>query len=115
MYSRTQNENGTFNTRCLYCFMTVASAVESCAELDAVEGQHPCPVRSGGAGNVYVRGVAAAVIPAGVVNRYAMESLHGPFPASAAVPLAPGAARGAAGPRVVAPPVGAPTSADVRW
>lgn len=45
MYSRTQNENGTFNTRCLYCFMTVASAVESAAALDAVEANHLCPER----------------------------------------------------------------------
>jgi hypothetical protein len=29
MYSHTQNENGTYNTRCLYCFMTIASSVET--------------------------------------------------------------------------------------
>jgi len=29
MFSRTQNENGTYNTRCLCCFMTVASAMET--------------------------------------------------------------------------------------
>lgn len=45
MYSRTQNDNGTFNTRCLYCFFTVASAVESPAALDAVEAAHKCPER----------------------------------------------------------------------
>lgn len=45
MYSRTQNENGTFNTRCLYCFMTIASAVESTQELDAFELRHMCPER----------------------------------------------------------------------
>ena len=33
MYSRTQNENGTYNTRCLDCFMTVASCVETEKEL----------------------------------------------------------------------------------
>lgn len=43
MYARTQNENGTFNTRCLYCFMTVASAVETPEELDQVEARHFCP------------------------------------------------------------------------
>ena len=43
MYARTQNENGTFNTRCLYCFMTVASAVETPEELDQVEASHFCP------------------------------------------------------------------------
>ncbi|MFZ0394535.1 MAG: hypothetical protein WCF17_11020 [Terracidiphilus sp.] len=42
-FSRTQNENGTFNTRCLYCFMTVASSVESEFELDDVEAHHACP------------------------------------------------------------------------
>lgn len=45
MYSRTQNENGTFNTRCLDCFMTIASAVESTVELDAIESRHMCPER----------------------------------------------------------------------
>lgn len=45
MYSRTQNENGTFNTRCLYCFLTVASSVESPAALDAIETLHKCPER----------------------------------------------------------------------
>lgn len=46
MYSRTQNENGTYNTRCLYCFMTVASAVESLDELDLREMRHCCPERA---------------------------------------------------------------------
>jgi hypothetical protein len=46
MYSRTQNENGTYNTRCLYCFMTVASAVESSQDLDQVETHHCCPERA---------------------------------------------------------------------
>jgi hypothetical protein len=45
MYSRTQNENGTYNTRCLYCFMTVASAVESSEELERVEQKHLFPER----------------------------------------------------------------------
>jgi hypothetical protein len=43
MYSRTQNENGTYNTRCLYCFMTVAFDVESGDELDRMEARHVCP------------------------------------------------------------------------
>jgi hypothetical protein len=46
MYSHTQNENGTFNTRCLYCFMTVASAVESEDDLDQLEEHHVCPERA---------------------------------------------------------------------
>jgi hypothetical protein len=43
MYSRTQNENGSYNTRCLDCFMTIASAVETNEELDRVEARHICP------------------------------------------------------------------------
>jgi hypothetical protein len=43
MYSRTQNDNGSYNTRCLDCFMTVASSVESEEELDGVEANHICP------------------------------------------------------------------------
>jgi hypothetical protein len=46
MYSRTQNENGTYNTRCLYCFMTVAFAVETDQELARVESRHICPERA---------------------------------------------------------------------
>ena len=46
MYSRTQNENGTYNTRCLYCFMTIASSVESDKELASVEARHICPERA---------------------------------------------------------------------
>jgi hypothetical protein len=46
MYSRTQNENGTYNTRCLYCFMTVASAVETDAALEALELRHICPEKA---------------------------------------------------------------------
>ena len=46
MYSRTQNENGTYNTRCLDCFMTIASCVESPAELDVLEGHHICPEKA---------------------------------------------------------------------
>jgi hypothetical protein len=43
MYNRTQNENGTYNTRCLYCFMTVASAVEFDEDLEKIETGHLCP------------------------------------------------------------------------
>jgi hypothetical protein len=43
MYSRTQNENGTYNTRCLYCFMTIAFDVESDEELARLEVRHVCP------------------------------------------------------------------------
>jgi hypothetical protein len=43
MYSRTQNENGSYNTRCLHCFMTVASAVETEDELQSLESRHICP------------------------------------------------------------------------
>jgi hypothetical protein len=46
MFSHTQNENGTYNTRCLYCFMTVASAVESVEEIEKVETHHFCPERA---------------------------------------------------------------------
>jgi len=43
MYSRTQNENGSYNTRCLHCFMTIASAVETEEELQSLESRHICP------------------------------------------------------------------------
>ena len=45
MLSRTQNENGTFNTRCLHCLMTVAISVESARQLEQVEARHLCPER----------------------------------------------------------------------
>jgi hypothetical protein len=46
MYSRTQNDNGSYNTRCLDCFMTVASCVETENELDRVEVHHICPEKA---------------------------------------------------------------------
>jgi hypothetical protein len=46
MYNRTQNENGSYNTRCLDCFMTIASCVEADRELDAREAHHICPERA---------------------------------------------------------------------
>lgn len=46
MYSRTQNENGTFNTRCLYCLLTIATSLETTEELERVESLHMCPERA---------------------------------------------------------------------
>lgn len=46
MYSRTQNENGSFNTRCLDCLMTIASCVESEQELECLERNHLCPEKA---------------------------------------------------------------------
>jgi hypothetical protein len=46
MFSQTQNDNGTYNTRCLYCFMTIASAVETLEELERVETHHICPEKA---------------------------------------------------------------------
>lgn len=46
MFSHTQNENGTYNTRCLHCFMTIASSVESLEKLERVEAQHVCPEKA---------------------------------------------------------------------
>jgi hypothetical protein len=46
MYSRTQNDNGSYNTRCLDCFMTVAFCVETEKELDRVEAHHICPEKA---------------------------------------------------------------------
>ncbi len=43
MYSRTQNEDGSYNTRCLDCFITIASCVEKEAEQDQREAHHLCP------------------------------------------------------------------------
>ncbi len=46
MFSHTQNENGTYNTRCLYCLMTVASAIATPEDLDWIEAQHMCPEKA---------------------------------------------------------------------
>jgi len=46
MYYRTQNENGSYNTRCLDCFMTIASGVETEEELRAREQNHICPEKA---------------------------------------------------------------------
>jgi hypothetical protein len=46
LYNRTQNDNGSYNTRCLHCFMTVASCVETVQELERLEDRHICPERA---------------------------------------------------------------------
>jgi hypothetical protein len=46
MYNRTQNDNGSYNTRCLDCFMTVASCVETESELEQIEKHHICPEKA---------------------------------------------------------------------
>jgi len=46
MYSHTQNENGTYNTRCLFCFMTIASSLETSLEMESVEARHICPEKA---------------------------------------------------------------------
>lgn len=46
MFSHTQNENGTYNTRCLYCLMTVASSVGTPEELQRIEAGHMCPEKA---------------------------------------------------------------------
>lgn len=42
MYHHTQNENGSYNSRCLDCFLTIAFSVNSEAELERLEAQHLC-------------------------------------------------------------------------
>ena len=46
MYSRTQNENGTFNTMCLDCLRTIATSVESETEFELLEMHHICPEKA---------------------------------------------------------------------
>lgn len=46
MYQRTQNENGSFNTRCLDCFLTIAFCVDSEEELERLEARHLCPEKA---------------------------------------------------------------------
>lgn len=43
MYNRTRNKNGSHSSRCLDCFLTIASSLESDADLDAIEARHICP------------------------------------------------------------------------
>lgn len=42
MYSRTNNGDGTFDSRCLHCLLTVARDVRTSAKLDRLENQHVC-------------------------------------------------------------------------
>ena len=46
MYSRTQNENGSYNSRCLDCFMTIAQYVGTEHELEQREAHHICPEKA---------------------------------------------------------------------
>ena len=46
MYSRSQNDNGTFNTMCLDCLLTIATSVESDIELEFLEMRHVCPEKA---------------------------------------------------------------------
>jgi hypothetical protein len=46
MYHHTRNDNGSYNTRCLHCFMTIASSVETEEELAAREQHHICPEKA---------------------------------------------------------------------
>jgi hypothetical protein len=43
MYHRTQNENGSYNSRCLDCLLTIARDVATDEELARNEGHHLCP------------------------------------------------------------------------
>jgi hypothetical protein len=42
MYSRTDNGDGTFDSRCLHCLMTVARDVHTPSKLDRLESRHIC-------------------------------------------------------------------------
>jgi hypothetical protein len=42
MYSRTENLDGSFNSRCLHCLLTVASDVRTPAKLNQLERKHLC-------------------------------------------------------------------------
>ena len=46
MYQRTQNENGSYNSRCLDCFLTIAFCVDSEEDLERLETQHLCPEKA---------------------------------------------------------------------
>jgi len=46
MYNRTQNENGSYNTRCLDCFMTIAFSLVTEDELLEHEARHVCPEKA---------------------------------------------------------------------
>jgi hypothetical protein len=46
MYQRTQNENGSYNSRCLDCFLTIAFCLDTEEELEQLEAQHLCPEKA---------------------------------------------------------------------
>jgi hypothetical protein len=46
MFSRSRNEDGTTNTRCLYCFMTIAADVRVEGEIERIEARHICPEKA---------------------------------------------------------------------
>jgi hypothetical protein len=46
LYHRTQNDNGSYNARCLHCFMTIATCIETELELEILETRHICPERA---------------------------------------------------------------------
>jgi hypothetical protein len=46
MYSRTQNDNGTFNTMCLDCLRTIATSVENQSDVELLELHHVCPEKA---------------------------------------------------------------------
>ncbi len=46
MYSRTSNDNGSLNSRCLYCFVTISTETDSTTDLDGIEVRHICPEKA---------------------------------------------------------------------
>ena len=46
MYDRTLLEDGTFVSRCLYCFMKINAQGVSEAEIAQFEAKHLCPERA---------------------------------------------------------------------
>jgi hypothetical protein len=46
MYNRTQNPNGSYDTRCLDCLLTIARGVKGESELDELEAHHLCPEKA---------------------------------------------------------------------
>jgi hypothetical protein len=46
MYSRTQNDDGTYNSRCLDCLLTIAFSVETEEALAEREARHMCPEKA---------------------------------------------------------------------
>ena len=45
MFHRSQDEKGRWSTRCLYCFMTVATELDTAEEAERKEQGHLCPER----------------------------------------------------------------------